>query len=290
MLINGRKKIYLTTKTPLYDLKRNVVGLIGVSVDITERKKAERELEQSDRTKTDFIANMEHDIRTPLGHIITYLDFLLESTEIPQEERGFVECISISANRLLGLVDEILIVTDSSTGTTPVREVRINLYEIIKKAVELFNIVIKQKGLDLIIDYDNNIPENLLGDNTRIHRIIINLLSNAVKFTDQGYVKITAKKLNKKSNGKILLELGIEDTGIGIPEDKKEEIFDRFVRLDPANRNRYKGLGLGLSIVKQFLDDIGGEKEVESVLGKGTKVTCILPIKVSLLSEDCSEE
>jgi len=137
----------------------------------------------------------------------------------------------------------------------------------------------------LTLKTDENIPKYLIGDPIRIYRIVLELLVNSLKFTENGHIHIYAK-LAKKENDDVVVKIFVEDTGIGIPLEKQQDLYVRFKRLTPSYEGIYKGVGLGLSIIKEFLDDLNGEIYVESHLGKGTKFVCIIPVKELLLEEE----
>ncbi|MFT4058907.1 MAG: response regulator [Legionella sp.] len=141
------------------------------------------------------------------------------------------------------------------------------------------------KGLDFSMDFDKNIPQYLIGDSVRIHRIVLELLTNALNFTDSGSVKLTVTLAHRK-NREIIIKLMVQDSGMGIPKDKQQEIFLHFKRLTPSYKGIYKGAGLGLSVIKQFIDDLNGEIYVDSALQQGSTFTCVIPLNVSLIEDD----
>ena len=145
------------------------------------------------------------------------------------------------------------------------------------------NIIAKQKKLRFEVDYDKNIPEVLIGDELRIERILINLISNSLKFTHEGFV-VAQINLAKKTKKKAIIIIRVKDTGLGIPKEKQNFIFEKFSRLNPSNQGIYKGEGLGLAIIKQYVEDLNGEVELESTLGIGSEFRIILPLQLPLLN------
>jgi CheY-like chemotaxis protein/anti-sigma regulatory factor (Ser/Thr protein kinase) len=141
------------------------------------------------------------------------------------------------------------------------------------------------KRLDFSMEFDKDIPQYLIGDSVRIHRIVLELLANALNFTDSGSVKLTVT-LASRQNREIIIKLMVQDSGMGIPKDKQQEIFLHFKRLTPSYKGIYKGAGLGLSVIKQFIDDLDGEIYVDSALQQGSTFTCVIPLKVSLIEDD----
>ena len=143
------------------------------------------------------------------------------------------------------------------------------------------------KHINLHLDYDKSIPAYLLGDPLRLQRIVLELVTNALKYTDKGEIKVGARLIkNKTHTGQLIIELCVSDTGMGIPRDKQNEVYTRFTRLVPAYRGIYPGTGLGLSVVKQFIDDLGGEIHIESDIGKGATFICLIPLQESLSTKD----
>ena len=145
----------------------------------------------------------------------------------------------------------------------------------------------KKKKLEFTLNVDKNVPQYLIGDDIRTQRILINLLSNAFKFTEKGFVKMDAQ-VAKQPENQVILKFSVEDSGIGIPSDKQDAIFEQFNRLSPSYHGIYPGAGLGLPIVKQFLTELGGEIHIQSTVGQGAAFKILIPYKVPLL--DCAQE
>lgn len=294
---DGRKVALLTNKVPLLDKHNNVIGVLGIYHDITERKNREEDLriakeeaEAANKAKTMFLANMSHDLKTPLSGIITTAEILAQLiTDL--ECKNFAEDIRLSGLRLLDFMVEIIEVSKLETKNISHSNTRFRLKDLINDIVVLMKPALADKPYQLEINYDENIPTYLIGDRFHLNQIILNLVSNAVKFTKAGFVRINAQQL-KKSNQKSIIKIDIIDSGIGIPKDKQSIIFDQFTRLTPSYEGVYKGSGLGLYIVKQYIEAMHGEIHVESEENKGSTFTCILPLKKSLLqteNEDGSE-
>jgi two-component system aerobic respiration control sensor histidine kinase ArcB len=266
---------FLSMKTPLTDQQNNVIGVVGNSLDISEIVFARQKAEQANNIKSQFLLNMQHDIKTPISHIIGLTDILRTSEEIPNKLKEYLNHIHVSSKSLMNLITDILHFSDIESEETPKREWRFNLKEMIQKTIDLNIIAIQEKNLKIIIEYDNDnaMSYNLIGDRDRLSRIILNLFGNALKFTDKGSIKITTKIVKVLVNGKIILELSVEDTGI----------FDRFTRLTSSSCNQYPGFGLGLSIVKKFIGEMDGEISVSSQVGVGSKFRCVFPCKTTLL-------
>ncbi len=293
---SGKVVTVLTNKTPLKSKNGKTIGVLAISVDITERKKMEGDLyqakiaaEAANNAKTEFLENMRHDIRTPLTGITGFANIIAE--ELKNEKvKEYVDNLTASSQALQDLLNEILEVIKIGSHELPVAKKKFNLKE---KMTDIFNLNRARafhKHLDFSIEYDSKIPLYVIGDPMRIHRIVLELVTNALNFTDKGSVKIRTE-LAKKEEAKLVIKIIISDTGIGIPVDKQEEIFLQFKKLTPSYKGIYKGgAGFGLSIVKQFVNELEGEIYVDSQEGKGTTFTCILPLKRPLLEEENTRE
>ncbi len=281
--------IYLSKKVPLYGQTGEVIGLLGVSFDITDRKRMEKELklakekaELADQTKTDFIRNIEHDIRTPLCGIKSVTKYL-ETIETDAKKKTFLSDIEIATNELLNYLDNIMEFSQINTGASPVILKEFDLEQVIKGIINLELAAAKDKRLELILNYEAGLPNKVIGDRFRLHRMLLNLVNNAIKFTDHGYVKINVSLVEQVTENEVVLRIAVEDTGIGIAKKNHELIYEKFTRCDPSNKGIYKGTGLGLWIVKQFIMDLDGQIYLESELGKGSQFTCVLPFRLPIL-------
>jgi two-component system, OmpR family, aerobic respiration control sensor histidine kinase ArcB len=288
---DGSITILLVNKMPILDDNNNVIGIVGISIDITERKemecdlfKAKEQAEVASQAKTNFLENMRHDIRNPLAGVVGCARLLQEEKD-PEKSQKFIQGIIDSSQEVLDFLNAILESFNASSGNIPLVMNKFDLRETLNKVITLHQSMAIQKQLALTLDIDAAIPKFLVGDSVRTYRIILELLVNALKFTHEGYVQVIAK-LAKKDNHELILKIIVEDTGIGIPEDKQQDLFLRFTRLTPSCEGIYKGSGLGLSIAKQFLDDLKAEIYIDSCVGKGTKFACIIPFKEALLEED----
>jgi two-component system, OmpR family, aerobic respiration control sensor histidine kinase ArcB len=286
-VFNQPNRVFLTTKSPLFNAKRRVIGLIGVSVDITDRKQAEQDLksalqrsEEASQLKTEFIRNIHHDLRTPTSGIYSMTQLLSESDDLAMIQDSLKE-VSEAAGELLNYCNSILDFSTIEQGHRAVIEKKFNLKQLIEQVITLEKPAIHQKGLAFTFDYDAQIPEQLIGDEQRLYRILMNLIGNAIKFTERGSVTLQASVMTRHHKT-VVISIRIKDTGIGIPQDKQTLIYEKLTRLNPSNRGQYKGLGLGLTIVKQFIMEMEGEIEVDSEVNQGTQFTCILPFKIPL--------
>jgi PAS domain S-box-containing protein len=294
---DGSLLVGVTSKTPLEDKSGKVIGILGISLDITERKRIEEELKQAKKRveianniKTEFIRNMQHDIRTPLSGVFGMAKILQNKEKDPRKREDFDDLV-ICSKELLGYFDDIIDFSKIEKDTLPITNKKFNFNKLIDRLIRLETPAANIKNLKLSYEGDVSIPSELLGDDFRLYRILMNLVGNAIKFTKEGKIKITTKKIKDIPAKKtIILKITVEDTGIGIPEDKLNYIYEKFSRLHPSSQSRYRGLGLGLRIVKQFVTDLEGNIEVQSTLGKGTKFSVLLPFIIPLDYESSAQE
>ncbi|KTD17233.1 PAS domain-containing sensor histidine kinase [Legionella jordanis] len=289
--VDGKDATVLSHKSPMRNKEGEITGVLGISIDISDRKKIETELyyakeqaEAASRAKTEFLENMRHDIRTPLTGIVGFSE-IIKSEAINPLVKEYADNLIASSHALLDLMDQILEAIRVSSGEIPKVKKKFVLKNLVQQAIDLNMAKAASKQLNLTLEYNDEIPKYLIGDNVRIHRILLELLSNALNFTDSGFVNLKVQLANRHHR-EIVLKLVVEDSGMGIPKDKQEEIFLHFKRLTPSYKGIYRGAGLGLSVIKQFVDDMDGEIYVDSELRKGSTFTCVIPLKVSLLEDD----
>ncbi|HYG40212.1 MAG TPA: response regulator [Cytophagales bacterium] len=268
----------------IFNTDNKLVKIVGTVQDISERKRVEQELieakrvaEDSMKVKQQFLANMSHEIRTPMNAIIGFTRILLKD-DLPDEMKRYLEAIHFSSENLLVIINDILDFSKIESGKLTLEEVEFCLQEVIHPIIELFQPKVKEKNIELIYKIENNVPDYFLGDPFRLNQVIINLISNGLKFTESGSITLMIKVLEQDNNF-ASLEFSVEDTGIGIPNNKLESIFDSFTQASSDTTRKYGGTGLGLAIVKNILELQDGKIWVESVLGKGSKFTFTLPLK-----------
>ena len=288
----GSKVYFLTSRVPIRDQQGQVVGVVGISIDITERKKMEQQLLEtteravaSDKAKTAFLENMRHDIRTPLVGITGTANIMKSQAHDPKKIVDYANHLIASSEALLAFLNEILESIRATSGNLPLFKKKFDLKEKLQAIVELNRAKAVQKQLDFLFEYDRAIPRYVLGDPLRIQRIVLELVTNALNFTSQGSVKIAVTVAQKKGRN-LTLKISVQDTGIGIPLDQQEAVYTRFKRLNPSCEGIYtSGPGLGLGIVKQFMDDLDGELHLVSAAHEGATFTCLIPIKEPLLDD-----
>lgn len=293
--IDGRSFVQFSTKKPLKNKKKEIIGVICNTVDISELKKAQKELqvaklkaEEASELKSQFMMNMQHDLRTPASGIAAMLEIFAKDEQDPKRKKT-LDKLANSSRKLLNILNAILEFDSIKKGTLPVLFEKFNLNNMIHDVKALEFPTANLKHLEIKTYIDARIPQEVIGDAFRLQRILINLLSNAIKFTPQGYIEIDEILWKQIDDKNILVQIIVKDTGIGIPKDKQQVIFERFTRLDPSNKGVYSGLGLGLSMVKQFVEEMNGSIEVNSDPGHGSTFICTLPFKLPDIAERSTE-
>ncbi|MFM7079661.1 MAG: ATP-binding protein, partial [Bacteroidota bacterium] len=261
-------------------------GLIyALATDITQKKKAEDdliaskiELEKS-KAKDVFLANMSHEIRTPLNAIIGFNDLLCK-THLDREQQGHVEIIGNALKNLNVIINDILDLSKLESGKLELEMRPFSIESLVKQVVQMHLARAKAKNLKLMLSFDSEIPEYVIGDETRLSQILINLVSNAVKFTSQGNIEIKATEVSRQ-NGGVSVRFSVRDSGIGIDPAKLSMIFERFTQAEDYTTRMYGGTGLGLTIVKSLVDLHRGELYVDSIPGKGSEFAIELSYPIS---------
>ncbi len=272
---DGAFRWFLTRMLPLKDEHGRVTLWFGSNTDVTEQKEAESLLRQAKesaesatRAKSDFLANMSHEIRTPMNGVIGMTELLLD-TQLNDIQRDYAETIRTSGEALLTVINDILDFSKIEAGKLNLDETDFDLHTLMEGVADLLAPRAQQKGLEITCRIAAEVPGRLRGDPVRIRQVLTNLAGNSVKFTDQGEVNLEARVLEKDED-KATLRILVRDTGIGIPEDRQDCVFDSFTQIEGGNSRPHGGTGLGLTICRKLIDLMGGGIGLESRLGVGS--------------------
>ena len=274
-----RNMLYL--KAPLTHADGSVRGLIGLITDVTDLRTAEREAlrakeqaEAASRAKSDFLANMSHEIRTPMNGVIGMTELVLD-TDLDDEQREYVRIIKSSAESLLTVINDILDFSKIEAGKMQIDQTTFNLAELLGETLKSLALRAHQKGLEIICQMAPELPTWVVGDPGRLRQVLVNLIGNAIKFTEHGEVVLAVTAVDDGSR----LQFSVIDSGIGIPADKLDHIFEAFAQQDSSTTRRFGGTGLGLTISARLVDMMNGRIWVESQAGEGSRFhfTALLP-------------
>jgi PAS domain S-box-containing protein len=291
---NGDKKWWLISGAPRYNDKSELVGSIGIHLDITDQKTQEIELvearieaEQSAYSKEIFLANMSHEIRTPMNAIMSMANQLAKTNLEPQQE-FYLETIHTASKNLLVIINDVLDLSKIDAGKLSLENIGFNLIDVLQNAMQVITHKGEEKGLDLNNFYfDGNIAPVLIGDPYRLNQVLLNLMTNAVKFTEKGSVDLNCRVIADKPNSQVI-HVSVVDTGIGMEEAFVQHLFDKFSQEYESVSRKYGGTGLGMSICKELVEQMGGEIFVDSEKGVGSTISFVIELQKGV-NEDMPE-
>lgn len=288
---DGTERHIADSAAPIKDEKGNITGVVLVFRDVTEELEKQEEIMKSKAAvavanaanvaKSQFLANMSHEIRTPMNGFLGMIQ-IMEMTELTQKQREYMQIVRTSSDALLKIINDILDYTKIEVGKMKLEKIQFQLRKVINDVVSLFKLSAVGKGLIMGVAIESDVPENFIGDPFRLRQILSNIIGNAVKFTNEGRIDIFIRKVKLLNHAEVTLEFMVQDTGVGIAEDKNQVLFKSFSQGDNSNTRKYSGTGLGLAIAKSLVELMGGEIWVESQEGKGSRFyfNCILEVDV----------
>jgi PAS domain S-box-containing protein len=271
----GQALCTLVHLTPEFDAKREILSVLLIGRDLTERKRAEAErqareaAEAASRAKGEFLASMSHEIRTPMNAIIG-MSYLALQGSLNHQQQRYIQTVHRSAESLLGIINDILDFSKIEAGKLDMEQIDFDLADVMDSLASLLGMRAEEKGLELIFDQSPLVPTWLVGDPSRLGQVLINLGNNAVKFTEHGEIVVSVQ-LVERDDASVLLQFEVRDTGIGISAAQQQRLFTPFAQADVSTSRRFGGTGLGLAICRRLVDLMGGEIGVESELGVGSR-------------------
>ena len=282
---DGKKTVVSYNATTFYDRDRTLQGVFAAARDVTERKRVEVELKQAkavaesaSRTKSDFLASMSHEIRTPMNAIMGIAD-LLAKTELTDEQDKYVQIFRRAGDNLLNLINDILDLSKVEASQLELEQTGFSLNDLLEKVTEIVAVRAEEKGLSLACEISPNTPNNLVGDPTRLRQVLHNLIGNAIKFTEAGGVSIRVTP-DDDASVPTALRFTVSDTGVGIPGEKVDRVFERFTQADSSITRRFGGSGLGLTISKRLVELMGGRIWLESTGDAGSVFSFVVPFEI----------
>jgi PAS domain S-box-containing protein len=281
---DGELFYLLLNATPLRGVKEHIVGCVVTLTDFTKQREPEADIHEAKEkadtatmVKGQFLANMSHELRTPMTGVLGMLDLALLGN-LEEQEREFIRIAQTSARSLVRILNDILDMTRIEMGKLNLEKRPFSLRRCLANMVNILLPVAMGKGLDLQLKVDEDVPETMVGDQMRINQVLTNLAGNAVKFTGKGKVELRVSAGGTRAGGKREIIFTVTDTGIGIPDDMREHIFQSFTQADESYTRRYGGTGLGLAISRELVQRMGGTITLKSEVGNGSVFSCAIPL------------
>jgi PAS domain S-box-containing protein len=276
---------------PIKDANGNITGIAVFSSDITKQEEAKQLLEQAKnealiaaQAKSDFLSNMSHEIRTPINAIMGMTDLLIEKVK-GQEELEYLNAIKFSSDNLLIVINDVLDFSKIEAGKIRFERIDFNLHERLAYIVKIYGLRARQKELEFVYTIAPDVPTFVKGDPYRINQVLLNLITNAIKFTKTGKVGLEVKVENATADF-MFIQFDVWDTGIGIPTDKTESIFESFTQANTDTTRKFGGTGLGLAITQRLVLLQGGKIDVKSKVGEGSRFSVAVPFEYSSILRD----
>jgi signal transduction histidine kinase len=244
--------------------------LVGVMVDISERKRAQEAIEAATRVKNEFLDNMSHELRTPMNGVLGMAELLLD-TSLTAEQREDLNMLKMSADSLLAIINDILDYSKIGAGKLDMEPIEFKLRDLVHAVTQTFVAAARQKDLKLHSEIAQEIPDALIGDPLRLRQILVNMVGNAIKFTAHGEVAVGVTVEPSTVEQNVKLRFAVRDTGIGIPLEKQKLIFEAFSQADNSSTRKFGGTGLGLTICSRLVELMGGTIWADSNLGVGSQ-------------------